>query len=144
MTRAVLDTNVILSSLLFGGPMGSLVNAWQTGRFQLLLSRAILEEVLRVLAYPKFSLTEGEIRGLLEEELIPFAETVIIRRHPAIRLRDPNDLHVVACALTGRARYLVTGDANLLSLQRIQQVEVIRPADFIARLSSSRPSPVRP
>ena len=134
MIRAVLDTNVILSALLFGGPTGKLTRAWQTGRFRLLLSRATLEEVLRVLAIPKFHLTEGEIRGLLEEELIPFAETVIIRRRPVVRLRDPDDLDVVACALTGRARYLVTGDADLLSLERIRQVEVIRPAEFMDRL----------
>jgi hypothetical protein len=42
----------------------------QTGRFRLLLSRALLEETLRVLAYPKFRLTDAEIRGLLEEKLI--------------------------------------------------------------------------
>ena len=53
MIRAVLDTNVILSALLFGGSTGGLVKAWQTGRFHLLLSRALLEEILRVLAYPK-------------------------------------------------------------------------------------------
>ncbi len=134
MIRAVLDTNVILSALIFGGRTGGLVSAWQTGRFQLLLPRAILEELLRVLAYPKFQLTEGEIRGLIEEELVPFAETVIVRGQPAVRLRDPDDLPVVACALTGRARYLVTGDADLLSLERIRRVEVIRPAEFIGHL----------
>ena len=144
MIRAVLDTNVILSALLFGGTTGSLVMAWQTDRFHLLLSRAILEEILRVLAYPKFRLTETEIRGLLQEELIPFAETVITRRQPAVRLRDPDDLAVVACALTGRARCLVTGDADLLSLRRIRHVEAIRPADFLARLGLSSPGAARP
>ena len=144
MIRAVLDTNVILSALLFGGPTGELVKAWQTGRFRLMLSRAILEEVLRVLAYPKFDLTEKEIRGLLEEELIPFAETVIIRRRPVVRLRDSDDLDVVACALTARAKYLVTGDADLLSLKRIRQVEVIRPAEFLSRLGPLARGPVGP
>ena len=144
MIRAVLDTNVILSALLFGGSTGGLVKAWQTGRFHLLLSRALLEEILRVLAYPKFHLTEGEIRGLLEEEFIPFSETVTIRRQPAVQLRDPDDLAVVACALTGRAQYLVTGDADLLSLGRIRQVDVIRPADFIARLGLPSARATRP
>jgi putative PIN family toxin of toxin-antitoxin system len=134
--RAVLDTNVILSALLFSGSTGDLVKAWQTARFRLLLSRALLEEIIRALAYPKFHLTEGEIRVLVEEELIPFAETVIIRRQPAIRLRDPDDVAVVACALTARARYLVTGDADLLSLKQIRQVEVVRPADFWAYLGT--------
>jgi putative PIN family toxin of toxin-antitoxin system len=141
--RAVLDTNVILSALLFGGPTGRLVTAWQTGGFQLLLSRAILEELLRTLAYPKFHLTEHEIRDLLAEELIPFAETVIVRRQPVVRLRDPNDLAVVACALAGRARYLVTGDADLLTVGRIRRVEVVRPAEFLARLGPLLPHAAR-
>ena len=89
-------------------------------------------------------MTEGEIRGLLEEEFIPFAETVTIRRQRAVRLRDPDDLAVVACALTGRAQYLVTGDADLLSLEQIRHVRVIRPADFLARLGPPSPGPVRP
>ncbi|MBI3780466.1 MAG: PIN domain-containing protein [candidate division NC10 bacterium] len=59
---------------------------------------------------------------------------MIIRRQPAIQLRDPHDLAVLACALTGRARYLVTGDADLLSVERIRQIDVIRPADFMTRL----------
>ena len=75
---------------------------------------------------------------------LPFAETVIVRRRPAICLRDPGDHAVVACALAGRARYLATGDTDLLNLERIRQVEVIRPADFISRLGFPSPGSERP
>jgi predicted nucleic acid-binding protein len=80
-------------------------------------------------------LTEEKIRGLLEEDLVPFPETVIIRRQPCVRLRDPDDLSLVACALTDRARYLVTGNADLLSRGQIRQVEMIRPAEFMRRVA---------
>jgi uncharacterized protein len=74
--RAVLDTNVVISALLFSGPPSQPVSAWQSSRLRPVVSAQILDEYLRVLAYPRFKLTSGEIRGLIEEELIPFIETV--------------------------------------------------------------------
>ncbi len=73
---AVLDTNVLISALLFTGSPSRLVPAWQASRFRPILSADILEEYLQVLAYPKFGLTAAEIRGLIEEEMLPFVETV--------------------------------------------------------------------
>ena len=91
MIRAVLDTNVVVSALLFSGPPSQLVPAWQSGRLQPVLSAPILDEYIRVLAYPKFKLTSAEIRGLIEEALLPFIETV--RTSPSVipKLRDPDD-----------------------------------------------------
>lgn len=76
MTRAVLDTNVLISALLFPGLPSRLVTAWQEGRLLPVVSPPILDEYLRALAYPKFKLTVEEISGLLEEALLPFIETV--------------------------------------------------------------------
>ena len=55
--RVVLDTNVLISALLFSGVASDLVPLWQKEKITVLLSREILEEYLRVLAYPKFQLT---------------------------------------------------------------------------------------
>ena len=55
----------------------------------MLISRAILEEYLRVLAYPKLRLTNEEIKGLMEEEILPFVETVRVRRRFSVVRRDP-------------------------------------------------------
>ena len=61
--RVVLDTNTLISALLFTGVSSRLVSHWQTLRVTVLVSRAILEEYQRVLAYPKFKLEETEIRA---------------------------------------------------------------------------------
>ena len=74
--RVVLDTNVLVSALLFTGISSELVPLWQKGTITVLLSREILEEYLRVFAYPKFQLSEGEIKRLIEEELLPFVRVI--------------------------------------------------------------------
>ena len=69
--RVVLDTNVLVSALLFKGKTSDLVPLWQTGAITPLLSRSFLEEHLRVFSYPKFRLTDTEIKALIQEELLP-------------------------------------------------------------------------
>ena len=72
--RVVLDTNAVVSALLFSGISSELVPLWQKGLITLLLSREILDEYLRVFSYPKFGLSEEEIKQLIQEEILPYAE----------------------------------------------------------------------
>ena len=134
MIRAVLDTNVVVSALLFSGPPSRLISAWQSGRLRLVVSAPILDEYIRVLAYPKFKLTNTEIRGLLEEELIPFMETVTAVPTNVPDLRDPDDAKFITCAVAAGVRWLVSGDDDLLSLQRVQSVEILSVTTFLQQL----------
>ena len=131
MIRAVLDTNVIVSALLFSGPPSQLVSAWQSGRLRPVVSALVLNEYVRVLAYPKFKLTKAEIRGLLEEELLPFIETVTAPPTNIPNIRDPDDAKFITCAVAADVRWLVSGDDDLLSLQRVQSVEMLSVAAFL-------------
>ena len=74
--RIVLDTNAVISALLFRGVSSKLVSLWQNGLITPLLSREVLDEYLRVLSYPKFELSEKEIKELIQEEILPYAEVV--------------------------------------------------------------------
>ena len=131
--RAVLDTNTLVSSLLFTGTAARLVPLWQTGRINVLVSKDILQEYLRVLAYPKFRLGEEEIRRLIEEELLLFAETVRVRRHLTVVRRDPTDDKFLECAVEGRAEYLVTGDRHLRELGSYRTVVILTAGEFLDR-----------
>ena len=71
VVRVVVDTNVIISALLFGGTPGQLINFWKMGRIMPLASNEIIDEYLRVLAYPKFKLSEDEINYILFQEIVP-------------------------------------------------------------------------
>ena len=132
--RAILDTNVIISALLFSGPPSQLVSAWQSSRLRPVVSAPILDEYIRVLAYPKFELTSAEIRGLIEEELLPFIETVKVIPSAVPKVRDPDDAKFIICATTAGVRWLISGDDDLLSLHRVQSVEIVSVTAFLQRL----------
>lgn len=134
MIRAVLDTNVVVSALLFSGPPSRLISAWQSGRLRPVVSAPILDEYIRVLAYPKFKLTNTEIRGLLEEELIPFIETVTAVPTNIPDLRDPDDAKFIACAVAVGVRWLVSGDDDLLNLHHVESVDILSVTAFLQQL----------
>ncbi len=128
--RVILDTNVLVSALIFTGISSELVPLWQRSAITVLLSRGILEEYLRVLSYPKFHLSEAEIKALIEEELLPYVEVVNPRRRLRVVERDPSDDKFLECAVTGKAQVIISGDKDLLSLGRYRQIRIQSPAQF--------------
>ena len=116
--RVVLDTNVVLSALVFrGGAAGQLRLDWQRGQVLPLVSTVTVQELLRVLAYPKFRLSQAEQDELLADYL-PYAETVRISQTPPKLpdCRDALDLPFMHLAVTGKAQVLVSGDRDLLAI----------------------------
>jgi uncharacterized protein len=134
LMRAVVDTNTIISALLFSGTVSQLVPAWQSGRFEFLISKPILQEYLRALAYPKFRLSGDEIRSLVEEEILPFVETVRRPRKLKVSLRDRDDLKFLECALAGHADHVVTGDKDLRSLGSFRGIAIATAGEFLGLL----------
>jgi uncharacterized protein len=131
--RVVLDTNVVVSALLFTGISSKLVPLWQDDVITVLVSRGILEEYLRVLSYPKFKLSEGDIKGLVQEELLPYVEVVKAGRRLRVVDRDPSDDKFVECAVAGKARVIISGDKDLLSIGRYQKILIQSPAQFLEK-----------
>jgi len=140
--RVVLDTNVLLSALVFsGGALARLRGLWQSGAVVPMVSTATAQELVRVLAYPKFKLDAGARQELLADYL-PWAEVVEIPNPPppVPACRDPFDLPFLYLATSGRAQALVTGDADLLSIangktRAARSFAIIRPHDFLASLA---------
>jgi len=136
--RVVLDTNAVLSALLFvHGRMAPLRVAWQSGELTPLMCAQSVEELLRVLAYPKFKLTAEEREELLADYL-PYGEVVATwQSSPAVpRCRDEKDQIFLDLAAVGGARWLVTGDQDLLSLSGQVKFQIIAPAAAIELLTS--------
>jgi uncharacterized protein len=117
--RAVLDTNIVVSALVFAhGRLTPIRQAWQSATFTPLVSTATTEELLRVLGYPKFKLNATERDELLGDYL-PYC-TVIRMPAKAPRVpacRDPSDLPFLQLAAFGKARYLVTGDRDQIEIR---------------------------
>ena len=134
--RVVLDTNVLISALVFrtGNP-AALRNAWQAERIRPLASHETASELIRVLAYPKFQLTDIAREDLLTEHL-PWCESVTVPAETAVpEVRDPDDRMFLRLALAGQAGALVTGDQDLLSLTDFP-VPVVTPAGLREMLDS--------
>jgi uncharacterized protein len=134
--RVVLDTNIVLSALVFGGGVAAkLRGAWQNNACMPLVSAAAAAELIRVLAYPKFRLSTEEQQELLADYL-PYTTAVRIpEKMPALpTCRDPFDLSFLQLALAGRAKFLVSGDKDLLIVSAKFAIPILTPADFLARL----------
>lgn len=114
----VIDTNLVLSALVFAhGGLTPLRQAWQARRIQPLISSVTAAELLRVLAYPKFRLAADEQQELLADYL-PYCKTVRIPEPspPTPPCRDAFDVPFLQLAIAGKAKALLTGDRDLLSL----------------------------
>ena len=116
--RVELDTNVVLSALVFGvGAAGQVRRAWQQGVLLPLASTVTVQELVRVLAYPKFRLSQADQEELLADYL-PYTETVRIPQPPptvpaCCDVLDEPFLHL---AVAGKAQVLVSGDRDLLAI----------------------------
>jgi len=132
VVRLVLDTNTVISALLFRqGRLTWLRTAWQDGSAKPLLCTATVNELLRVLAYPKFQLGPDQIAELLAE-FLPYAETVDLsaQQQPGPRCRDPDDQVFIDLALAANADGLVTGDRDLLALADETRLRIQTPAQW--------------
>ncbi len=138
MIRAVVDTNALISGII--SPLGApaeIVLRWQQGDFLLITSPVLLNELWRVLAYPRIA----DRLHWSEEERSQFVEsfeTLALITPGTLRLpgvtRDPKDDPVVACAVEGKAEFIVSGDQDLLILGAYQGIRMVTPRDFLALL----------
>jgi putative PIN family toxin of toxin-antitoxin system len=123
--RVVVDTNVLVSGLLFGGEPGKIHDLWIVGQIVPLLSSETFTEFNRVLSCPKFRLSPAEITMLIEEELLPYAEVLDVTEDATGVCRDPKDDMFIALAASGKAAYIITGDQDLLVLQLFRQTRIV-------------------
>ncbi|MFH1026876.1 MAG: putative toxin-antitoxin system toxin component, PIN family [Pseudomonadota bacterium] len=130
--RVVLDTNTLISALLFGGQSGMLRDLWKSGRIIPLVSKETFAEFRKVLSYPKFKLSQREIRSILNEEILPFVEPVEIVEQVTGVCRDPHDDMFLAAAAGGGAQYLVSGDQDLLVLEHFGKTRIVTVTEFLS------------
>lgn len=135
--RVVLDTNVLVSALVFrtGNPAALRV-AWQAERIRPLASHETASELIRVLSYPKFQLTDIEREDLVADYL-PWCESITVPADIVVpEVRDLDDRMFLRLALVGRADALVTGDDDLISLAESFPIAIVTPAAITGILDS--------
>ena len=135
MIRAVLDANVYVSAAVRPeGPPGRIIERFLRGEvFELVMSQAIVEEVLRALNYPKLRkyIRSGLDPELWFEDIVVLSQFVAGEQELAGASKDPDDDKYIAAAIEGRARFVVAGDSDLLDLKEYDGIRIVSPRAFL-------------
>ena len=133
MSRVVLDTNVIISALLFGGVPEKTLLKVIAGEHSSLSSAYIIEETSRILR-TKFAVRPDTLKLL--EKFLSSSEIQYFQPFLSI-IQDEPDNRIIETAVIGKADYIVTGDKPLLKAGEYQKIKIITPADFMSLKKSS-------
>ena len=126
--KAVIDTNVFVSSF-FGGNPRKVIDHWFSGRLTLCLSRPILEEYFNVLGRFEFD----------DDALLLKLMSFIERNENILFVENPEDNKFVACAIALEADYIVSGDSHLTRAKRTGKAEILTPLEILRVLSGKNP-----
>lgn len=132
--RVILDTNVLMSAIFFGGIPGRLLSAWAAKRFTLVLSPDIFDEYRRV--GRELARQYPELEGSLEPVLTLIStNATIVNTQPLGRRvsEDADDDKFLACAAASRTSTIISGDKHLLRVSGWQGIEVLTPRQFHER-----------
>jgi putative PIN family toxin of toxin-antitoxin system len=129
--RAVFDTNVFLSALMFGGPPEVLVRAARAGQIRLVISPQILAGLAGILK-KKFEWDDEDI-GEAILAVGRHADLVKPKRKISVLADDP-DNRILECAVEGKADYIVSGDRQLLRLKRFGGIAILGASELLSKL----------
>jgi uncharacterized protein len=140
--RVVLDANVFVSAYINPeGTPGQIIESFlRDASFELVLSEAIIAEVLEALAYPKvLKAARSKIEpALWFEDLVVLSQLVGDDFEVPRLSTDPDDDKYIACAVAGRATFIVTGDPDLLAVRQHEGVRIVTPRSFLDVLAGNR------
>jgi putative PIN family toxin of toxin-antitoxin system len=127
--RVVVDTNVLISGLFWGGRPRRVTDLAAAGRFQALTSVELLLELEDVLT-EDYDVPQEQVDRVLRD-VLSYAEMIVPGEETSVPVRDADDVKVIACAIAGGADCIVTADQDLLSLGNIRGISVVTPAQFL-------------
>lgn len=136
MFRIVLDTNIIVSAIIRDGNPRKLFQRGIEGKYRILLSDEILDELFEVLQRPKFKMTVGEIIRIISA-LRQSGEKVHVTSNLQIVKRDPDDNIVINAAHDGNADYIVSGDKDIKDLKNFKGIKIVSAAEMLQMLDKN-------
>jgi putative PIN family toxin of toxin-antitoxin system len=134
--RIVLDTNVFISGVFFGGPPARILEAWRDGRIQMVVSESILDEY-RLVGERLAARFEGVTIDPLLRLLSVTAKLYRTPGLPSQVCDDPDDDKFIACALASGSKVIITGDRGLLRVSGYRGIKILTVRDFIDRYLKS-------
>ena len=135
MLKVVVDTNVFISGLLKNAACRKIINHLKASKFQLVISPQTLDELIGVMARPKFHafITQETATRLIET--IKTQAIIVSPRHKLSVIReDPDDNRFLEAALEARADIIVSGDNHILGCKSKFDIPILTPTEFLKRL----------
>jgi len=133
--KAVFDTNILVSAWFWEGNESKLMESVEEGFIHGYSSKQLIEELCRILGYPKFNLSQDEVESIRSYYLLLF-RIVSPMQAVNIMLEDPSDNMVLECALEAEAEYIVSGDHHLLNVGEFRGVKIVTAAELLNILST--------
>jgi putative PIN family toxin of toxin-antitoxin system len=127
--KVVIDTNIFISAFGWGRKPYKIMELLEKGRFRNCLSEEILAELIKSLAYPKLQFS-STVQINIIEFILAYSDIYEVKERLNITY-DPDDNKFIECALSAKAKVIITGDKSLLSLQEVMGIRIIRPEDFL-------------
>ena len=129
MLKLVLDTNVYISAILFGGKPEEIRKLAAEGEIEIAISEAIISEIAEVLRR-KFGMENWQISQIVDD--VREVTSLVIPQWNIHVVEDDSDNRVLECAVEGNVRYIVSGDRrHLLPLKDYKGIEIVSPDEFL-------------
>ncbi len=131
--KIVLDTNVFISGIFFGGHPSQILKFWKESRIKIILTESILEKYKRVGRELSAKYSSINIEPIIELFTI-YAKFVETKDISVNACEDPDDNKFIECAIASHSKLIVSGDKHLLKMSGYKNIEVLKPRDFIDNL----------
>jgi len=134
MVRVVLDTNILISGLLYPGKPKKLINLALDGKIEAVSSIRIINELKEVIAREEFRLSKEE-QEVMVNFIIRLSRIVMIKSNFKIVKKDPDDDVIIRTAYDRNAKYIVSGDHHLLELKEVAGIKIVTANEMLNLLS---------
>ena len=135
MKRVVLDTNIIISSVL-GGALVLVLEKWDEQKFTVVVTTDVVSEYFEVLNRPKFGLKQETI-DKITRYIYQFSEFVVPEEQIRFIEDDPQDDKFLKAAVAGKVDFIVSGDNHLLALREFRSIPIITGREFLDWLKNT-------
>ena len=130
--KVILDTNVFISGIFFSGPPSQVLKAWAQQKFQIVLSRQILDEYQRVAEALSSKFQTIDISSIVDLITI-HGQFVDTQGFNISVCEDPDDNKFIECAVAGNCKIIIRGDKHLLKISGYHDITILNPRNFVEK-----------
>ena len=131
MHKIVLDTNTLVSAVGWKGAPRKVLDLCIDDKLKIVTSNELIDEFIEVIFRPKFKFIQEEIKLTIIRAIISISDIVDPKMKLNIIKDDEKDNKFLECALTGNAKFIISGDSHLLKLKEFEGIKIVNASKFL-------------